>query len=1067
MHQHKHKLEVLFDAAFDLAPAEQARFLDRECAGNAELRRQVDELLHAAGRTTRSGLRRQLGMAQGTRKSRPVPHQARPPGDDDKTRPRWSDDNITVSVPARAGSDNDTIHSLPAWQEPATEVLEALESLEPIESDESLRTAHGSPPPLPRSADAAPDESVNALPTPGACIEQYEIIRELGRGGMGAVFLARDLKLGRRVAIKFLQSSVPALTERFLLEARATARCTHENIIVIHEVSELEGMPYMVLEYLKGKTLTHLMDDARLPPNRAVELIVPVVRALECAHKQGIVHRDLKPDNIFMTESGTIKVLDFGIAKVLSQTPEALLGNTHTLDNNTFIHAGELTQHGVAVGTLSYMAPEQWNAAVIDHRTDIWAIGIILFRMVTGSHPLAPLRGMQLRVTALLDQPMPSARDAGVSMPEELADVIDRCLRKRSEQRFASARQLLDALEPLLPGRYGRELEAGESPYTGLTPFQESDANRFFGRAREIARMVAHIHDTPLIGVIGPSGVGKSSFVRAGVIPALKSSGEAWEAIVVRPGRYPLAALANIVSPMLAEDSGASSLSERIAEHQGALTRLSTEPGYLGTVLRTRARKHNRKILLFVDQFEELYTLTPDARERMAFTACLAAMADDAVSPLRVMLSIRSDFLDRVSEDRYFLAELTRGLFFLAAPDRVGLRDAIIQPAEMLRHRFETAAMVEHMLDWLEATPGSLPLLQFTAARLWDMRDATRRMLTEQSYNAIGGISGALVSHADSVMSTLSRPDQDLVRGIFLRLVTPDRTRAIVSPTELRDVGDQPDEIDRLVNQLVDARLLVVHGDKAMGSTIELVHESLIHSWPTLARWLDESQEDAAYVEQIRVAAKQWDSNGRPSIFLWRGEAAYEARRWRRRYRGRLSQVQEEYLSAVIALAVRTARRKRAIIAGVIGFLSLLVAAAAVALVLIRNAEQLAQEQTVVALAAKVQAEEALEKQRREEQQRREAERQQREAERRADVADIKVAESEEELRIANQQLRGALDQARSALIEAEKAKSKAEKARSEAEKAKQETEKLLEKERKRSERLEKQAGTLGKELKK
>src|SRR6185436_1107602 len=175
------------------------------------------------------------------------------------------------------------------------------------------------------SEPVAPDMLVDGsepgswLPVPGARFGQYEIIRALGRGGMGAVYAARDTKLGRKVAIKFLYSNNhPEHTARFIIEAKATAQCSHENIVVIYEVGEHGGNPFMVLEHLQGVPLTQLLQDGRkLPPAQAVELIVPVVRALTVAHAHDIVHRDLKPDNIFVTDSGTIKVLDFGIAKLV------------------------------------------------------------------------------------------------------------------------------------------------------------------------------------------------------------------------------------------------------------------------------------------------------------------------------------------------------------------------------------------------------------------------------------------------------------------------------------------------------------------------------------------------------------------------------------------------------------------------------------------------------------------------------------------------------------------------------------------------------------------------------
>ena len=183
--------------------------------------------------------------------------------------------------------------------------------------------------------------------TVGMQFHQYELIRELGRGGMGVVFLARDTRLGRRVAIKFLHSASAEITQRFLVEARTTAQCSHENIVVIHEVGEYRGIPYMVLEYLQGQPLSHVIGGQRISPTRAVELIVPVVRALQCAHERNIVHRDLKPDNIFVTDSGTVKVLDFGIAKVLEQgaaTPITSFSDMVGALAGTDISLGELTR---------------------------------------------------------------------------------------------------------------------------------------------------------------------------------------------------------------------------------------------------------------------------------------------------------------------------------------------------------------------------------------------------------------------------------------------------------------------------------------------------------------------------------------------------------------------------------------------------------------------------------------------------------------------------------------------------------------------------------------------------
>ena len=889
--------------------------------------------------------------------------------------------------PGRSGSADKTVVAVGAKVEVDSGLLQAPQGTGAGTPAMARGTKPSQPPPaaardgsglIPTSARSEVSE-VTALwgpgqaPRPGMSINQYELIRELGAGGMGTVYLARDLKLGRKVAIKILNSHHPELTQRFIIEARATARCSHENIVIIYEVGEHGGQPYMVLEFLQGTVLTELVSGGkRLPHARAVELMVPVVKALVVAHEQGIVHRDLKPDNIFVTDQGTIKVLDFGIAKVRDQADKPVgQASAAAIRVPTAAELGEgntnLTRQGVIMGTMKYMSPEQWGIGVeIDHRTDIWAVGVILFRLLAGKHPLAPLQGNQLVVTAMLDKPMPKLREAVADVPAGLCEVVDRCLQKHKEHRYKDARELLRALEPYLPGRYSTlQLELDESPYAGLSSFQETDANRFFGRSREIAAAVNKIRDRPVMGVIGPSGVGKSSFVRAGLVPALKGSGESWETLVIRPGRSPLAAVAAMMTPMVGTTS--KTVVDDLAEQAAVAKKLASEPGHMGQVLRSRAKRSGTKILLFVDQFEELYTLVPDAAERAAFTACLAGAADDPSAPVRVVLSLRSDFLDRVGEDPQLMGEVMQGLYFLTPPNRDGLRDALVQPAEMAGYHFENPLMVEEMLSHLETTPGALPLLQFAATKLWDARDSGRKLLTQAAYTAMGGIAGALASHADSVLAELAPQSQALARQVFLRLITPERTRAIVSLAELQELSPGTNDIQRLVDHLVAARLLVSQtaaDGSAQGSTVEIVHESLIHSWPALRRWLDETQDDAQFVEQLRVAAKQWHAKGRDPGMLWRGETADEAIRWARRHQGPLPETQRAFLAEVISAATAAERRKRTITIGVVTFLTLLLVAAAFALFTINRSQKLAEKNAKVAArnakAAKEQAEKAV-----------------------------------------------------------------------------------------------------------
>jgi len=751
------------------------------------------------------------------------------------------------------------------------------------------------------------------------------------------------------------------------------------------------------------------------------------------------------------------------------------------------------TREGAVVGTLPYMAPEQWGMGGVDHRTDLWAVGVMFYEMVAGRHPLEGQTMTQLALNAGdLDEPMPRVAEEVPDLSSELETIIDRCLEKRQESRYGSARELLEALEPLLPGRFGRTLAEDESPYPGLTAFQEADAGRFFGRSREITQAVARIREQPLTAVVGPSGVGKSSFVRAGVVPALKASGERWEVLTLRPGRHPLSALASLLQPLT--QSSQTDADAGLDEHEALLARLAEEPGYLGALLRRRARQKRGQVLLFVDQFEELYTLESDEAARRAFTACLAGMADDVAAPLRVVVSMRSDFLDRVAEDRDFLDELTRGLVFLQPPDRAGLREALTQPVEQVGFGFENSDMVEQMLDALAETPGALPLLQFAASKLWESRDRSKRLITQSGYEAMGGIAGTLASHANEVLASFPSDAQPLVRAVFQALVTADGTRAIVDVQELEQLSPEPEEVRRVVDHLVHARLLLTQAGAQAGAqdegggvvAVEIVHESLITSWPVLRRWLDEGQEDAAHLEQLRAAARQWDKRDRPQDLLWRGEPLEEARHWYRRYTGPLPERDKKFMESSVALATRAVRRKRLAVVATIVTLALLALAALAALVWVRSAEQRAREQARIAEQEKQRARNEEKRARQEEQRARSAEkrvkdqlalirakeREKQKAEKEATQAKAavkkgtkKLRKAEQDLTMSYKQLQAALRKARHEKLRAERAKDRAEREKTRAEKATRSARKLLAKERARVKRLLKRQRRVATEL--
>ncbi len=338
-------------------------------------------------------------------------------------------------------------------EERAAFVVEACGSDSELRREvESLLAQDDAPAPI-LDADLSDREALEALvdaldevtPEPGMKVGRFEIVREIGRGGMGHVFLARDTRLGRDVALKFMHVRSPELIARFLAEARATAQCRHENIVLIYEADEALGMPYLALEYLEGESLAEVLARGPVSSERAVEVMLPVVRALVCAHERGIVHRDLKPDNIFLTSSGEVKVLDFGIAKLFDQESAEYARPTDLSGVQRVV-----TEKSALVGTVPYMSPEQWGLGEVDHKSDLWAVGIILWQMLTGAHPIAAPTPPRLRESAeRLEEPLPPIARSAPGVPSGLATIVDACLIKQKERRIGSARELLEGLERL------------------------------------------------------------------------------------------------------------------------------------------------------------------------------------------------------------------------------------------------------------------------------------------------------------------------------------------------------------------------------------------------------------------------------------------------------------------------------------------------------------------------------------------------------------------------------------------------------------------------------------------
>ncbi|MEJ2188898.1 MAG: serine/threonine-protein kinase, partial [Acidobacteriota bacterium] len=287
----------------------------------------------------------------------------------------------------------------------------------------------------------------------GQSLGRYEIIGYLGAGGMGVVYRARDSQLGREVAVKVLTDEAtdsPQRIERFQREARAVARLSHPNILSIHDFGVHEGTNYAVTELLRGQTLSQRLARGQIPINKALEVCRAIAEGLAAAHSEGIIHRDLKPSNIFITDTGQVKILDFGVARLKERQAEEV-GDIADAPTES------LTGVGRMVGTVGFISPEQIEGREADARSDIFALGCVMYETLTNRRAFRGESPNSTMLAILGDDPEPiSSLRAGI--PESIESVVNRCLEKQPGERYQSAREVASAMEAISWDRTGEQL---------------------------------------------------------------------------------------------------------------------------------------------------------------------------------------------------------------------------------------------------------------------------------------------------------------------------------------------------------------------------------------------------------------------------------------------------------------------------------------------------------------------------------------------------------------------------------------------------------------------------------
>lgn len=360
----------------------------------------------------------------------------------------------------------------------------------------------------------------------GRSLAHYRVLRQLGRGATGEVYVAEDQRLRRQVALKVLSPEMalePRHLERFQREARSVAALNHPNIVTIYSVEEAKGLHFLVLELVEGETLADLLTaTGPMPLDRVLSIVIPLLQALETAHARGIIHRDLKPRNVMISREGRVKVLDFGIARLAR------------VDDQAGEETGEtgLTQTGGVVGTAAYMSPEQIQGRPADQRSDLFSLGVILYEMATGQRPFEGEGPLAKMAAILYDTPPPPSILAS-GLPEKFDEIVSLCLAKEPFLRYSEAAKLRKALQALESGSEGEETLT--APLTRALPSRISEPEsssstsrrgtnprlparpRCFGRETEVHELAEALcsDPPPPVPVLGPAGAGKTTITLA------------------------------------------------------------------------------------------------------------------------------------------------------------------------------------------------------------------------------------------------------------------------------------------------------------------------------------------------------------------------------------------------------------------------------------------------------------------------------------------------------------------------------------------------------------------------
>lgn len=713
----------------------------------------------------------------------------------------------------------------------------------------------------------------SALPFGNLGVPGYEMREQVGGGAFSVVHRGYQPTVGRQVAIKVFRPefvNAADFIRHFEVGAQLVARLEHPHIVPLYDYWRDPDGAYVVMRWMAGGSLEDkLLADGPMTLDDTAAMVTQLAPAVDAAHRAGVIHRDIGPSNVMIDSDGNLYLSDFVIA-------------FDALERRYRGHGSDDA------------------ASRVDERTDVAGFGGLL--------------------RAALGWPSSGDGDGtadAVDLPQSVRHVLDVACAQDPNDRYDSMVTFTQAWENAV-----RDTDVAaevtlftpsRNPYRGLSAFQESDAADFHGRDSEVTALLDALASNRLVAVVGPSGIGKSSLVRAGLLPALRSGAlprsRDWLITDMVPGPH-------------AFEEMASALLRIATEHpQGLDDDLRSDRRGLLRATRRLLPPHSESLIV-IDQFEEVFTMGMDISETELFLESLTTLVTDPDSNTRVVITLRADLFDLPLRYPEFGELLKSGIVPVTAPDRSEIEAIVTEPAAALGVTFESG-LVESILSSVARQATVLPLLEFALTDLFEQR--TSDTLTWAQYEAGGGIQGAVGHHAEQVYQGLDDVGRVAARDVFLRLVTisdanePTGRRA--KRSELDRFGAMGGSVTEVLERFGEARLIALDRDQiTRGPVVQVAHEAIFTHWERLEHWIDEQRADLVIARNLNKAAAEWESAGRDTTYLVVGGRLAQFTEWEAGTDLGVSRTESEYISACVDAendkASRRRRTRRLVVAG-------------------------------------------------------------------------------------------------------------------------------------------------------